>query len=103
MSFGERPIGAAKGKQPNTEASCPPPPPLLPPSCPCRGGRISEPNSPLPPGGPHRCRRAWNARTDGHPSRGVANSPGQQRVSVSVPQPLHPFGQDARVVQSVCE
>ena len=27
MSSGERPIGAAKGKQPNTEALCPPPPP----------------------------------------------------------------------------
>ena len=30
MSNGERPIGAAKGKQPITEALCPPPPP--PPS-----------------------------------------------------------------------
>ena len=27
MSTGERPIGAAKGKQPNTEALCQPPPP----------------------------------------------------------------------------
>ena len=27
MSSGERPIGAAKGKQPNTEALCNPPPP----------------------------------------------------------------------------
>ena len=27
MSSGERPIGAAKGKQPNTEALCHPPPP----------------------------------------------------------------------------
>ena len=27
MSIGERPIGAAKGKQPNTEPLCPPPPP----------------------------------------------------------------------------
>ena len=27
MSSGERPIGAAKGKQRNTEASCQPPPP----------------------------------------------------------------------------
>ena len=27
MSSGERPIGAAKGKQPNTEALCQPPPP----------------------------------------------------------------------------
>ena len=27
MSSGERPVGAAKGKQPNTEALCPPPPP----------------------------------------------------------------------------
>ena len=27
MSSGERPIGAAKGKQPDTEALCPPPPP----------------------------------------------------------------------------
>ena len=26
MSSGERPIGAAKGKQPNTEALCQPPP-----------------------------------------------------------------------------
>ena len=31
MSSGERPIGAAKGKQPNTEALCQPPP-LPPPS-----------------------------------------------------------------------
>ena len=29
MSSGERPIGAAKGKQPNTEALCQPPPPFL--------------------------------------------------------------------------
>ena len=30
MSSGERPIGAAKGQQPNTEALCqPPPPPCL--------------------------------------------------------------------------
>ena len=31
MSSGERPIGAAKGKQPDTEALChpPPPPPLV--------------------------------------------------------------------------
>ena len=27
MSSGERPIGTAKGKQPNTEALCQPPPP----------------------------------------------------------------------------
>ena len=27
MSSGERPIGAANGKQPNTEALCQPPPP----------------------------------------------------------------------------
>ena len=27
MSSGERPKGAAKGKQPNTEALCQPPPP----------------------------------------------------------------------------
>ena len=27
MSSGERPIGASKGKQPNTEALCHPPPP----------------------------------------------------------------------------
>ena len=34
MSGGERPIGAARGKQPDTEALCqppPPPPPLGPP------------------------------------------------------------------------
>ena len=30
MSSGERPIGAAKGKQSNTEALCKPPPPPLP-------------------------------------------------------------------------
>ena len=30
MSSGERPIGAAKRKQPNTEALCPPPPPPVP-------------------------------------------------------------------------
>ena len=30
MSSGERPIGAAKGKQPNTEALCRPPPPSFP-------------------------------------------------------------------------
>ena len=33
MSSGERPIGAAKGKQTNTMASCHPPPP--PPRPPC--------------------------------------------------------------------
>ena len=34
MSSGERPIGAAKGKQPDTEALCqPPPPPPPPPLC----------------------------------------------------------------------
>ena len=27
MSSGERPVGAAKGKQPNTKALCQPPPP----------------------------------------------------------------------------
>ena len=32
MSSGERPIGAAKGKQPDTEALCQPPPPPLPPT-----------------------------------------------------------------------
>ena len=32
MSSGERPIGAAKGKQPDTEALCQPPPPQ-PPLC----------------------------------------------------------------------
>ena len=31
MSNGERPIGAAKGKQPNTEALSPPPGPNPPP------------------------------------------------------------------------
>ena len=30
MSGGERPIGAAKGKHPNTEALCQPAPPLSP-------------------------------------------------------------------------
>ena len=30
MSSGERPIGAAKGKRPDTEALCQPPPPPLP-------------------------------------------------------------------------
>ena len=34
MSSGERPIGAAKGKQPNTEALCQPTPPTLA-SLPC--------------------------------------------------------------------
>ena len=29
MCSGERPMGAAKGKQPNTEALCQPPPPLF--------------------------------------------------------------------------
>ena len=29
MSSGERPIGAAKGKQPHTEALCQPPPPRV--------------------------------------------------------------------------
>ena len=31
MSSGERPIGTAKGKQPNTEALCQPPPPCQTP------------------------------------------------------------------------
>ena len=40
MSSGERPLGAAKGKQSDTEALCqPPPPPLLP--------TLNQP--PLPP------------------------------------------------------
>ena len=30
MSSGERPMGAAKGKQSDTQALCPPPPPSLP-------------------------------------------------------------------------
>ena len=40
MSSGERPIGAAKGKQSDTEALCQPPPPLSTPPCPSppRGG-----------------------------------------------------------------
>ena len=33
MSSGERPIGAAKGKQSDTEALCQPPPPSLYPLC----------------------------------------------------------------------
>ena len=33
MWKGERPIGAAKGKQTNTMASCHPPPPPLPNPC----------------------------------------------------------------------
>ena len=32
MSSGERPIGAAKGKQSDTEALCHPPPPRRPPA-----------------------------------------------------------------------
>ena len=44
MSSGERPIGAAKGKQPNTEALCQPPLARVPPSVRCcligRGFRI---------------------------------------------------------------
>ena len=39
MSSGERPIGAAKGKQPDTEALCHPPPP---PERVCRGCRIGH-------------------------------------------------------------
>ena len=42
MSSGERPIGAAKGKQSNTEALCQPPPPLRVP----RNRLVQEP----PPG-----------------------------------------------------
>ena len=52
MSTGERPKGAAKGKHPNTEALCQPPPPLspvlihgLPPPAPHR-----LPITPSPPG-----------------------------------------------------
>ena len=44
MSSGERPIGAAKGKQSDTEALCqPPPPPDRPPRmwCPCAGAHAA--------------------------------------------------------------
>ena len=34
MNSGERPIGTAKGKQPNTEALCQPPPPRAHPAIP---------------------------------------------------------------------
>ena len=36
MSSGERPIGATKGKQSDTEALCQPPPPPLLSACPAR-------------------------------------------------------------------
>ena len=50
MSSGERPIGAAKGKQPNTEALCPPPPP--PPVPPPNRKKVRKgppPQHPPPP------------------------------------------------------
>ena len=45
MSSGERPIGAAKGTQSDTEALCQPPPPPHPPSCLglCTTARVSPP------------------------------------------------------------
>ena len=54
MSNGERPIGAAKGKQPNTEANPPPPPTLGPTNRGRGGGRArslyaTPPSPPLPP------------------------------------------------------
>ena len=44
MSSGERPIGAAKGKQSDTEALCPPPP-----------RRVQTPHPPIPPPPPFQC------------------------------------------------
>ena len=40
MSSGERPIGTAKGKQPNTEALCQPPPPQAKPPPPPKTKQI---------------------------------------------------------------
>ena len=45
MSSGERPIGAAKGKQSDTEALCQPPPPLSPLLILCRGITCAGGNS----------------------------------------------------------
>ena len=41
MRKGERPIGAAKGKQTNTRASCPPPPPPMWWLCACADAGVS--------------------------------------------------------------
>ena len=49
MSTGERPIGAAKGKQPNTETLCQPPLPPCPPRHPLP---CCTPNGPEPRAGP---------------------------------------------------
>ena len=43
MSSGERPIGAAKGKQTDTEALCQTPPPTLPPTPPPRPPQLPPP------------------------------------------------------------
>ena len=49
MGSGERPIGAAKGKQSDTEALCQPPPPPPPLPCPCAGAVQLPLPSPLLP------------------------------------------------------
>ena len=67
MSSGERPIGAVKGKQPNTEALCHPPPP------PVRSGRAHEERA----RGcyTHSVRSIANAVHDGGCSAGGGRSP----------------------------
>ena len=44
MSSGEQPIGTAKGKQPNTEALCQPPPPFAFPFSPLRMLHVTTPH-----------------------------------------------------------
>ena len=50
MSSGERPIGVAKGKQPNTEALCQPPPTRPPPLLSSNASPPPPPQTSLPLG-----------------------------------------------------
>ena len=57
MSSGKRPIGAAKGKQSDTEALCQPPPPRVDPNL--GGRRVRRSAAGLPGGGGGVGTRPW--------------------------------------------
>ena len=90
MSSGERPIGAAKGNQTNTMASCQSPPPPL------RGGRSNGPYADSLPlsdhfqggggsgsgGGKGGCQEGWGGAGSGGGGRGAAKKGGGAGFSV---------------------
>ena len=90
MYNGERPICAAKGKQSNTMASCPPPPPRPPKTCHFLGGRGAKFGWPVaatvcvdldpgPRGGGGRLRGSWDANYPPPPPRGLRPTVSCQR------------------------